>query len=159
MRPYLAKVVKTTQNGVCSGEFLVLVSRGNNNDIDFLTFLLRSHKVIDIITSSTYGAKMPRAEWSFIGNLKLAFPTLNEQQIIVNYINTKIYSIDKTIERIKQEIALITEYRTRLISDVVTGKVDVRDIVIDDIIEEIIEPEEDSENVSEMEEIEIVDEV
>ena len=46
----------------------------------------------------------------------------------------------KKITIIGEEIATLTEYRTRLISDVVTGKVDVRGIVVAE------EPNEDQEN-------------
>jgi type I restriction enzyme S subunit len=61
---------------------------------------------------------------------KIALPDINEQKQIVNYIENKINSINKAMYVIHSEISLLTEYRIRLISDVVTGKVDVRDIEI-----------------------------
>lgn len=61
---------------------------------------------------------------------KIALPDVNEQKQIVEYIENKINSINNAMYVIQNEISLLTEYRTRLISDVVTGKVDVRDIEI-----------------------------
>ena len=69
LRPYLAKVTKPQIAGVCVSEFLVLRATGNLS-ADFLEQKLRSKRVIDLINSSTFGAKMPRADWTFIGNLK-----------------------------------------------------------------------------------------
>ena len=114
----------------------------------YIEHIIKSKKIIDIISSSTYGAKMPRAEWSFIGNLKIYLPTqISEQNRIVDYLSNISKSIDISIVKIEKEIELIQEYKNSLISDVVTGKVDVRNIVIKDFEEEIIEDlelEEDS---------------
>jgi type I restriction enzyme S subunit len=48
-----------------------------------------------------------------------------EQQAIVANIERETATIDYTISRAQHEIELMREYRTRLISDVVTGQVDV----------------------------------
>ncbi len=66
--------------------------------------------------------------------------------MIVDYIDSKSLEIDRAISRAEREIELMTEYRTRLISDVVTGKVDVRDIEVPEISEEVLlAPEEEAE--------------
>jgi type I restriction enzyme S subunit len=67
----------------------------------------------------------------------MVLPPSMEQEKIVNYIETKTQAIDKAIERIKKELEFIIEYRTSLISSVVTGKIDVQSIEIEDIIEEL----------------------
>jgi type I restriction enzyme S subunit len=57
------------------------------------------------------------------------------------------------INRTEREISLIQEYRTRLIADVVTGKVDVRDIVVPETVEEdIIEAESTEDAIEPVEE-------
>ncbi len=53
-------------------------------------------------------------------------PPLKEQKCILSDLEEEIEPINATIERAENEIDLIREYRERLISDVVTGKVDVR---------------------------------
>jgi type I restriction enzyme S subunit len=135
LRPYLAKVTRPQTVGVCVGEFLVLRATGNVS-ADFLEQKLRSKRVIDLINSSTFGAKMPRADWTFIGNLKFAYPPADEQQKILEHIQEKSAEIDQAIIRAEREIELMREYRTRLISDVVTGQVDVRGIEVPEVAEE-----------------------
>jgi type I restriction enzyme S subunit len=126
LRPYLAKVYLPDKEGVCSGEFLVL--RDFNGYLPYLKYLLLTQDFIALVNASTYGAKMPRANWDFIGNCVLPFPKIHEQKSIVSYLDERCADIDKLISKLQEEITLFTEYRTRLISDVVTGKMDVREV-------------------------------
>ena len=61
----------------------------------------------------------------------LPIPPLTEQAAIVAYLDKTTADIDTAIDRARREIELLGEYRTRLIADVVTGKVDVREAVAD----------------------------
>ena len=61
-----------------------------------------------------------------IENLKIPVPPISEQFNISEYIERKTAAINKTIKTTRNKIDLLMEYRTRLIADVVTGKVDVR---------------------------------
>jgi type I restriction enzyme S subunit len=54
-------------------------------------------------------------------------PPIVEQQAILNEIHNKTSEIEHAIHTSNQEISLLREYRTRLIADVVTGKLDVRE--------------------------------
>lgn len=154
LRPYLAKVATANFSGVCSGEFLVLRPIQESMLSQYIENVLRSKKVIDLITSSTYGAKMPRAEWNFIGNIKIFIPpTSNEQMGIGERLSASQNSVDDSISTIENEIQLITEYKNSLISDVVTGKIDVRHIIIDETEEIVLEELELDEDSGETEEI------
>ena len=68
---------------------------------------------------------------------------IGEQLEIAQYIEEETKKIDAAIPAIQREIDLLREYRTRLISDVVTGQMDVRDIAIPDYT-----PEDDTEENS-----------
>lgn len=57
---------------------------------------------------------------------QILVPPIEEQQAIVDYINTKTAKIDQMKDGIKSEIEKLKEYKQRLISDVVTGKVCVK---------------------------------
>ena len=59
--------------------------------------------------------------------LWVAIPPMNEQQAVSQYIDEKTSTIRTTITQASRQIELIEEYRTRLIADVVTGKIDVRE--------------------------------
>jgi len=60
----------------------------------------------------------------------LPFPSRDEQQQIVEYLDEQTQKIDSTIEKETQRIELLKEYRQSLISEVVTGKIDVRDEMV-----------------------------
>ena len=62
-----------------------------------------------------------------IGSLPLLVPPLSEQKKIVRAIEDEAAILDTTAESARSQIELLQEYRTRLISDVVTGKLDVRE--------------------------------
>lgn len=126
LRPYLAKVTRAKCNGVCVSEFLVLRSRKEVILPAYLEQLLRCKRVIDLINSSTAGAKMPRADWTFIGNVRLPVPCKDEQEAILSHIEIETKDLDEAIARAEEEIKLIREYRNRQIADVATGQVDVR---------------------------------
>jgi type I restriction enzyme S subunit len=58
-------------------------------------------------------------------NFIVTFPNIIEQKAIAEYIETETKRIDNTITQIEKEIQLLQEYRTALISEVVTGKIKV----------------------------------
>ena len=60
-------------------------------------------------------------------NLSVPFPSLAEQQAILDSLAKEQSPLLATISRFEREIELLREYRTRLIADVVTGKLDVRE--------------------------------
>ena len=62
-----------------------------------------------------------------IGSRRVAVPSLHEQTVIVEYLDKAIADIDTAIAHARRQIELLQEYRARLISDVVTGKLDVRE--------------------------------
>ena len=74
----------------------------------------------------TGAAGQQRVPSSFVANYLIALPPFAEQSTIVEYLINIFINTDKAITRIRKEIELLKEYRTRLIADVVTGKLDVR---------------------------------
>ena len=58
-------------------------------------------------------------------------PPVAEQFAITLYLDSALGDVDRSVERIKSELTLLNEYRTRLIADVVTGKLDVREAAAD----------------------------
>ena len=60
-------------------------------------------------------------------NLSLPVPPVSEQHRIAAHLGEVVAEIDVGIVRARRQVELIQEYRTRLIADVVTGKLDVRE--------------------------------
>ncbi|MDP3042132.1 MAG: restriction endonuclease subunit S [Candidatus Omnitrophota bacterium] len=125
LRPYLAKVYRAKNCGVCGGELLVLRPT-TLIDPDFLFCRVLSSAFINVVDGSTYGSKMPRASWDFIGNLIVPFPSKPEQIKIAEYLHQTLQRMDIILQKLGSEIEYLREYRTALISEVVTGKIDVR---------------------------------
>ena len=73
-------------------------------------------------------------------NLWLPVPPSEEQAVIATHIEQQTADIDTAISRARRQIELLQEYRTRLIADVVTGKIDVRGAAAG-LPDEIDEPE------------------
>lgn len=121
LRPYLAKVFLADREGVCVSEFLVLTPKKQCGN--FLKFLMLSPLFISVVDGSTYGSKMPRASWEFIGNLKIPLPPLHEQKEIAEFLDSKVAQIDSVIEKTKKQIELIKEYKNTLINEAVCGRV------------------------------------
>jgi type I restriction enzyme S subunit len=143
LRPYLAKAYTPDRDGVCSGEFLVL--RGYDGYLPYLKYLLLSNDFVMLVNASTYGAKMPRANWTFIGNCYSPFPSIEEQKNIVNKLDVFCTEIDNLSAKLQQQIKLLEELRTSLVSDVVTGKIDVRGVAVPEFetVEEAVDREDD----------------
>lgn len=78
-----------------------------------------------IISLYQTGANREGLNFEQIGNAVVPFPTLPEQEKIVEYLNQKTSEIDSLIEKKKQLVEKLQEYRKSLISECVTGKVKV----------------------------------
>ena len=124
LRPYLAKVARPAESGACVGEFLVLRPRADNLTAGYLEQLLRSKPIIDAVDASTFGAKMPRADWRFIGNLVLPLPPPAEQAAIARYLDRVNERIHHCIDAGERLIGLLKEKRRAVIHHAVTRGLD-----------------------------------
>lgn len=120
LRPYLAKVVRPAKAGMCVSEFLVLRPRNPGLSASYLEQQLRSKPFIDAINSSTFGAKMPRADWQFIGTLPQPVPPLDEQTAIARYLGHVDERISRYISAYERLINLLEEQRQAVIQCAVT---------------------------------------
>lgn len=83
------------------------------------------------------GATVESLEHDFLANTLFPMPPMSEQEDILDAIRSESRYIERAITRTHREIELIREYRTRLISDVVTGKLDVRGVTLPEVEEEM----------------------
>jgi len=119
LRPYLAKVYLAEFSGNAIGDIFVYRSRPRVSP-QFAAYLMRSDRYIDVINSSTAGAKMPRASSGFIANLPVAIPSFNEQIAIAAYLDTKTLQIDGQIDLLRQKVMQYGKLKQSLISEIVT---------------------------------------
>jgi type I restriction enzyme S subunit len=124
LRPYLAKVYLAEKEGICSTEFLIY--RTDKTIFNwYLKLIMLSFEFINLIDSSTYGSKMPRANSDFIEDQLIPIPPLSEQKEISIYIEVATGKIETAIGLKQQEIEKMKEYKSSLINGVVTGKVKI----------------------------------
>ena len=97
----------------------------------FLVESLQTSVFYDQVLSHTTGTAQFNVSTNDIGNVALALPPVEEQRRIVRHLSITTANINASINRARREIELLSEYRTRLIADVVTGKVNVREAVVD----------------------------
>ena len=119
LRPYLAKAFCAEFDGLCSTEFLVL--RPERYERRYLLHLLLTNGFVSHVDSSTFGARMPRTDWEFVGDSVLPVPPQPEQVAIAGYLDHETARIDKLISKQKSLIERLDEYRTALITKVVTN--------------------------------------
>ncbi|HVY24412.1 MAG TPA: restriction endonuclease subunit S [Steroidobacteraceae bacterium] len=133
------------QNNFCMGQRMMYFRP--NTAVMNPEFLLRSiygpivRRYIEIeVNGSTVG----HLRLGQVTAIPLLWCPIEEQQKIVDYVTSATAPLDTTIFRLEQEIELLREYRTRLVADVVTGKLDVREAAArlpDEVAAEIAEDE------------------
>ena len=119
-------IIPETYEGAVAGYDMIVTA--NRAEPEFIAFALLSNYVRDdqLIIASTRSAQ-PHLNAEELGSAVFLLPTFSEQHIIVRYLDKAIANIEISIVRARHQIELLREYRTRLIADVVTGKLDVRE--------------------------------
>ena len=124
LRPYLAKVYRPKKEGVCVSEILAINCTAELNR-EFLFYRLLSDTFMDVINGSTFGAKMPRANWLFVSSLKIPLPPFSEQTAIAHYLDEKTSKLDHLVNNLEKQIAQLQEVRKIEIFNAVTGKIKI----------------------------------
>ena len=92
---------------------------------EYFYYILHSFDIKKLFYSMGGGLRQS-LNYNGIRKLYLPIPPLEEQKAIVSFIDNKIKKIEVMIQSLESEIDRLTEYKQRLISDVVTGQIDVR---------------------------------
>jgi type I restriction enzyme S subunit len=114
----------------CLNSHLVLfrpLDRTPRYDPQFIFYFMLAKPFQDYVKVNGTGATFLGVSQEALGNYKVCLPAIDEQRRIAKYLADETASLDRALARVEHEIDLLREYRTRLISDVVTGKLDVRE--------------------------------
>lgn len=107
-----------------------------------LNYALSSNCFIDEVMKNSIGVSYPSINDSTLLRIKIALPfSLDKQKQIVQQLNQDLSMINNLISTFQNDIQSLHELRDKLISDVVTGKIDVCNVEIPDY--EYIEEEND----------------
>lgn len=93
----------------------------------FLAYSLHSELGKAQFKTSEYGGTKQGLGLDDIKSAYVPLPPIDEQRDVCAYLDTALKGLVSATAGLLQEITLLREYRTRLIADVVTGKLDVRE--------------------------------
>lgn len=149
----MAAVCKhTIEKAVFSGFVIRCRPRIALVDIDYMKYYLqipaiRNHfsSMMNIVIRASLGQNL-------LKQMPVVIPPMNEQKEIATYLDAQHSKYIVLIEAIQKEIKALNEFKTRLISDVVTGKIDVRGIEIPEY--EFVEEDGDGESKESVESLE-----
>ena len=109
-----------------TGSIRVRIAHGNMEP-EFLIQALQVRWVGEYLSLVSVGATMANLNTSILKGVPILVPPIQEQRDLLELIGRRGRTIDDAIARARRQIDLVQEYRTRLIADVVTGKLDVRE--------------------------------
>ena len=111
----------STQKGIITSAYLALEVMTHVLP-KYLYYLLHSTDIKKVFYSMGNGLRQS-LNWAELRKLKCILPPLDEQQAIVDYIETRLAKIDSYIADLQAEIDYLKEFKQRLVSDVVTGQI------------------------------------
>ena len=103
LRPYLAKAWLAEFPGRCTTEALVM--EPVEIEPRFLRSVCLSPWFVGAVDASTFGSKMPRAEWDFIGNLPVPLPDRETQKAIADYLDSETARLDALMVKVREGVA------------------------------------------------------
>lgn len=127
LRSFQGGIEYAYYQGIISAAYTILTPKDERNS-QYFKYLFKSHPFIQLLQTCVTGIREGQnINYAVLGNNFIPIPPIEEQNAIVEYIEAKMNSIDKMIDALKAEIDRLTEYKQRLISDVVTGQLNVQD--------------------------------
>jgi len=142
---------KHAASDCCFAGYLVRVAPNDSLRGDFLCYWAQSRVYWDQVRSQVIQATIQNFSASRYKDLWLTVPPLAEQEAIVRHLDCELVGVEKAIANAERSIGLIRAYRTRLIVEVVTGKVDVRHLApqVEEVQPEDLEPLDGAEEIIE----------
>ena len=127
LRSFQGGIEYAYYQGIISAAYTILTPKDERNS-QYFKYLFKSHPFIQLLQTCVTGIREGQnINYGVLGNNFIPIPPIEEQNAIVEYIEAKTNKIDTMIEALKAEIDRLTEYKQRLISDVVTGQLNVQD--------------------------------
>jgi type I restriction enzyme S subunit len=116
-----------TDERFAMGQDVCLIRSADQNQ-RYLNYFLHSPAMDRQLALLLVGSTFDRINVAEIKGLIVVVPSRAEQDAIADYLDWASRNSDHGIQDARREIALLREYRTRLIADVVTGRLDVREV-------------------------------
>lgn len=129
-------------------------------NLEYFHYAIRSKVYVNFFAQASDGIRVGQWDLSINKMKEIPFivPPVDEQKAIVEYIPVAFAKYDEAIAKLAEEVDILHELRNKLISDVVTGQIDVRDIEVPDF-EYVEETEDESDDDSDEDDVTVDEEV
>ena len=125
-------ILYTGNEKVAVGGDVIVFSPHDNVNAEYILYQLYRQSSLNHRYINGKGDIIVHIYKTALGNTMISFPSMENQKKAVVAINKIINSIHEITDKLEQEISVLKELKNRIISDVVTGKIDVRNIEIPD---------------------------
>jgi len=125
IRPALRKLVIAPERCLCSADMYPLRARKRLQN-RFIAWFFLSEEFSGWSILESDRVAMPKINRDTLNELRMPVPPISEQTVIVAYLDRETARLDALVEKVKQAVERLLEYRTALITAAVTGKIDVR---------------------------------
>lgn len=102
------------------------------DNLEYFHYAIRSKVYVNFFAQASDGIRV--GQWDLqmdkMKEIPFIIPPADEQIAIVEYIKAALPTYDKAISKLTEEVNTLEDYKNKLISDAVTGKIDVRDVII-----------------------------
>lgn len=122
------------------------------DNLEYFHYAIRSKVYVNFFAQASDGIRV--GQWDLqmdkMKEIPFIIPPADEQVAIVDYIKRTLPQYDVAIEKLSTEVETLEEYKTKLITDVVTGKIDVRGVEIPEyeFVDEDADADSDSDDDS-----------
>lgn len=127
IRPALVKACIPDQDGLCSADMYPIYPDSNLLS-EFLLFQILSKGFTQFALLVSDRVAMPKVNRETLGAFRISMPPLNEQKDIIKYLKSGISELDEHANKARETVGKLKEYRSALITQAVTGKIDVRNM-------------------------------
>ena len=121
-------------------------------NLEYFHYAIRSKVYVSFFAQASDGIRV--GQWDLqmdkMKEIPFIVPPADEQIAIVKYIKQALPQYDAAIEKLTEEVAVLEEYKNKVIADAVTGKIDVRGIEIPEY--EFVDEDTDADNEDDGEE-------
>lgn len=126
LRSFQGGIEYAYYRGIISAAYTILTKSTGFLNEDYIKYLFKSHPFVQLLKTCVTGIREGQnINYSLLRDKYIPIPPLPEQQEIVTYIEAKVANINQLCQAERSQIEKLKEYKQRLISDVVTGKVKV----------------------------------
>lgn len=122
-------VVAERRSFVIASSLIIIRPDAHRVDSRFVHFLCQAVNVREQVESFVKGAGLPRLSISNLRKIVVPLPPLEEQAAITAILEAHLAKVDSLIRKSTESIDTLREYRSALITNAVTGKIDVREAV------------------------------